>query len=122
MKSLSLIAVIFAALFLGQADSFTSPRLAADSLSGASLKSQSGGRQIYGVKAEGIISAVVNFQDLARQAQLIPQVAEPVLEAAPETEKISEIHTGAMSAEPPNPAALVDLTGPRVASQGPAVN
>src|SRR2546423_12242886 len=118
MKSLSLIAVIFAALFLGQADSFTSPRLAADSLSGASLKPQSGGRQIYGVKAEGIISAVVNFQDLARQAQLRPQVGEPVLEAAPEVRKVKKIDTSAMRAEPPNPATPVDLPRTGVPSQG----
>src|SRR4030088_2997877 len=71
MKSLSLIAVIFAALSFGQTDSFTSPRLAAAGLSGTSLKPQSGGRQIYGLKAKGIISAVVNFQDLARHAPCV---------------------------------------------------
>jgi hypothetical protein len=122
MKSLSLIAVIFAALLLGQTDSFTSPRLAAAGLSGTSLKPQSGGRQIHGVKAQGIISAVVNFQDLARQAQLRPQVGEPVLEAAPEVRKVKKIDTSAMRAEPPNPATPVDLPATGVPSQGAAVD
>jgi hypothetical protein len=122
VRSLSSIAVIFTALLLSQTDSFTSARLTRASLSGTSLKSQSGDRQIHGVKAEGIISAVVDFQDLARQAQLRPQVGQPVLEAAPEVRKVKKIGTSAMRAEPPNPATPVDLPRTGVPSQGAAVN
>jgi hypothetical protein len=91
-------------------------------LSGTSSTPQSVGRQIHGAKAEGIISAVVNFQDLAKQAQLHPQVGEPVLDAPPEVRKARKIQHATMPAEPPNAAAPVDLPGPRVASPGPAVN
>src|SRR4051794_25016739 len=107
MRSLSPIAVIVTALLLSQTDSFTSSRLTRASFSDVSLTPQSGGMQIHGVQAKGIVSAVVNFQDLARQAQLRLPVGGPVLDAPAEVGKVKKIQHATMRAEPPNPAAPV---------------
>jgi len=75
------------------------------------------GTVIQGVSVEAVTSAVVNFEDLAKQEALSPQVSEPIPVALPVPGGIEEVESGA--AESPSPAAQEDLPQPLVPSPAP---
>ena len=78
------------------------------------------GTVIQGVSVEAVASAVVNFEDLAKQEALSPQVSEPIPVAIPAPGGIEEVESGAAESESPSPAAQGDVPKPLVASPAPA--
>lgn len=85
---------------------------------GSQTKSE--GVQIQGVEVKATASAVINFDDVARQVALNPPVSVPLPKAITPPHRIDEVDAG--KGEPPSQAAPVNVPRPSVPSPSPAIN
>ena len=67
-------------------------------------------------------SAVVNFEELAKQQALNPQVSDPAPRAIAPPKTIVEVDGGEGEAQAPNLAAAVDIPSPLIPSPAPVTN
>jgi hypothetical protein len=92
------------------------------SVEGKKLRAAQGEAQVQGVKVEGVTSAVVNFQELARQQALNPGISDPSPRAISPPKTIEEVESEKGEAQAPNLAAQVDVPSPLIPSPAPATN
>ncbi|MCM3900724.1 MAG: hypothetical protein ND866_03380 [Pyrinomonadaceae bacterium] len=94
------------------------------SVEGKKLRAAQGksGVQVHRIKVEGVTSAVVNFEELARQQALNPGVSDPSPRAIAPPKTIEEVEGETGEAEAPNLAAQVDIPSPLIPSPAPATN
>lgn len=78
--------------------------------------------QVQGIKVEGVTSAVVNFEELAKQQALNPEISDPSPRAISAPKTIEEVSGEPGEAEAPNLAAKVDLSSPLIPSPAPSTN
>jgi hypothetical protein len=78
--------------------------------------------EVQGVKIQMGPSAVVNFEELAKQQALNPQVSDPAPRAITPPKTIDEVEGEKGEAQAPNLAAQVDVPGPLIPSPAPATN
>jgi hypothetical protein len=83
---------------------------------------QDGDGQFQSTRAEAIGSAVVNFQELARQQALNPQTSEPMPSAITAPKTIDDSVYDTLRPLAPAANVPVDLPGPNIPSPGPANN
>ena len=108
-----LLAVLAAGLF------FTTKPYSAE---GKKLGATQGVVQVQGVPVEGVTSAVVNFEELAKQQALNPGISDPSPRAITPPKTIVEVEGEPGEAEAPNQAAQVDVPSPLIPSPAPATN
>lgn len=113
----SRVALLFA--FLAAALFFTTKPF---SVEGKKLRAAQGEVEVQGIKVEGVTSAVVNFEELARQQALNPDVSDPSPRAISPPKTIVEVEGEAGEAQAPNLAAHVDVPSPLIPSPAPATN
>ncbi len=92
------------------------------SVEGKKLLAAQGEVQVQGVKVEGVTSAVVNFEELARQQALNPEISDPSPRAIAPPKTIEEVEDDKGEAQAPNSAAQMDLPSPLIPSPAPATN
>ena len=82
------------------------------SVEGKKLHAAQGEVQVQGTKVEGVTSAVVNFEELARQQALNPDISNPSPRAITAPKTIQEVEGETGEAQAPNLAAQVDVPSP----------
>ncbi len=76
------------------------------SVEGKKLRAAQGEVQVQGIKVEGVTSAVVNFEELARQQALNPDISDPSPRAISPPKTIEEVEgetRGSRSTKPGGP-------------------
>jgi hypothetical protein len=92
------------------------------SAEGKKKSPQNKGDEIQSTKIEMKPSAIVDFQELARQEALNPQVSEPMPRAITPPKTIEEVDGEIGELPARSAAAQVDVPGPQIPSPGPANN
>ena len=85
-------------------------------------QTKTGEVQVPVPQVQSVTSAVVNFEELARQQALNPQVSEPMPRAISPPRTIEEVDANSGEIQAPASNAPVDLPGPMIPSPAPANN